>query len=72
MVQQQVSVFSLRSSPAVMEVVLVANRHLLGLVADQTDVPPDLGCHLAFEAALSQQAVDGLEFVPSLGCRHFW
>lgn len=72
MVQQQMSVFPLAPGPAVMEVVLVADRHLLGLVADQTDGAADLIRHLTLETALTEQAVDRLQFVPSLGRGHFW
>lgn len=58
-------VLALGSLSAVVEVVLVGDADLLGLVADQADGAAHLGGDGALEAALAQQAVDRLHLVPA-------
>lgn len=58
--------FSLRSRPAVLEIVLVGDGEHLRLVPHQADAPPHLGRDGPLEAALPQETVDGLGLVPAL------
>ncbi len=51
--------------PAVLEVLRVADAHLLGLVAREADRAANLGARGPLVAAFAQQAVDRLDLVPA-------
>jgi len=65
-------VFSLRSGPAVLEILLVGDGQHLRLVPHQADAPSHLRCDGPLEASLPQQTVDSLRLVPALSQGHFW
>ena len=57
--------------PAVVDVVLVGDSDHLTLVSHEPYRPPDLRGDAALEAALPQEAVNGLGLVPALREWHF-
>jgi len=70
--QQQGSVFTLGSGPAMVEVVSVCDGDHLGLVSHQPYASPHIRSHRTFKASFPQETVDSLNLVPALGSRHFW